>query len=215
MEPQAVMDARSRPPRCAGAEGRVPDGPQGVAPGEEPASPVYLVVNADESEPGAFKDRDVMRHTPPTARGLPHHCPRDRVRVSSSTSGACTSSRSCGRPRRGTQGEAPRRRDDRPPSWRRRLHLRRGDRAPRVARGQARTAAATAAVPAGERALRRADPDQQRQTIALVPRFLELGAAEFAKIGVPSAPGTAVFSLSGNVAEPGNYERPLGTTPAS
>ncbi len=49
-------------------------------------------------------------------------------------------------------------------------------------------------------------------TIALVPKVFELGAAEFAKIGVPSAPGTAVFSLSGNVAEPGNYERPLGTT---
>jgi NADH-quinone oxidoreductase subunit F len=41
---------------------------------------------------------------------------------------------------------------------------------------------------------------------------MELGAEEFAKIGVPSAPGTAVFSISGNVAHPGNYERPLGTT---
>jgi NADH-quinone oxidoreductase subunit F len=49
-------------------------------------------------------------------------------------------------------------------------------------------------------------------TIALVPKILELGAAEFSKIGVPSAPGTAVFSLSGNVALPGNYERPLGIT---
>ena len=49
-------------------------------------------------------------------------------------------------------------------------------------------------------------------TIALVPKIFELGAAEFSKIGVPSAPGTAVFSLSGNVAQPGNYERPLGIT---
>ena len=49
-------------------------------------------------------------------------------------------------------------------------------------------------------------------TIALVPKILELGAEEFAKIGPASAPGTAVYSLSGNVAQPGNYERPLGVT---
>src|SRR5881397_3028398 len=49
------------------------------------------------------------------------------------------------------------------------------------------------------------------QTIATVPKILELGVEEFAKIGVPSSPGTAVFSLSGNVARPGNYELPLGT----
>jgi NADH-quinone oxidoreductase subunit F len=49
-------------------------------------------------------------------------------------------------------------------------------------------------------------------TIALVPKILELGAEEFSKIGVESAPGTAVFSISGNVVAPGNYERPLGVT---
>jgi NADH-quinone oxidoreductase subunit F len=49
-------------------------------------------------------------------------------------------------------------------------------------------------------------------TIALVPKIVELGPEEFSKIGVPSAPGTAVYSLSGNVANPGNYERPLGVT---
>jgi NADH-quinone oxidoreductase subunit F len=49
------------------------------------------------------------------------------------------------------------------------------------------------------------------QTIATVPKILELGVEEFTKIGVPSSPGTAVFSLSGNVVRPGNYELPLGT----
>ena len=49
------------------------------------------------------------------------------------------------------------------------------------------------------------------QTIATVPKIVELGGAEFAKLGVPSSPGTAVFSLSGNVVRPGNYELPLGT----
>ncbi len=31
---------------------------------KEPKKPVYLVCNADESEPGTFKDRDLMRYTP-------------------------------------------------------------------------------------------------------------------------------------------------------
>jgi NADH-quinone oxidoreductase subunit F len=44
-----------------------------------------------------------------------------------------------------------------------------------------------------------------------VPTILAMGAAEFAKIGVESAPGTAIFSISGNVVRPGNYELELGT----
>ena len=48
-------------------------------------------------------------------------------------------------------------------------------------------------------------------TIATLPIVLELGAAEFAKIGAETAPGTAIFSISGNVVDPGNYELELGT----
>jgi len=48
-------------------------------------------------------------------------------------------------------------------------------------------------------------------TIATVPVILELGPEEFAKTGVPSSPGTAIFSVSGNVVRPGNYELDLGT----
>ncbi|MFZ1990618.1 MAG: NADH-quinone oxidoreductase subunit NuoF [Alphaproteobacteria bacterium] len=36
----------------------------GFIPAEAPKLPVYLVVNADESEPGTCKDRDIMRHDP-------------------------------------------------------------------------------------------------------------------------------------------------------
>jgi NADH-quinone oxidoreductase subunit F len=48
-------------------------------------------------------------------------------------------------------------------------------------------------------------------TIATVPVIIELGAAEFAKIGPESSPGTAIFSISGNIERPGNYELVLGT----
>jgi NADH-quinone oxidoreductase subunit F len=50
------------------------------------------------------------------------------------------------------------------------------------------------------------------QTIASVPAIMELGAERYAELGVASAPGTVVYSLSGNVNRPGNYELPLGTT---
>ena len=48
-------------------------------------------------------------------------------------------------------------------------------------------------------------------TIATVPKILELGVDEFKQVGVDTSPGTAIFSLSGNVARPGNYELELGT----
>jgi NADH-quinone oxidoreductase subunit F len=50
------------------------------------------------------------------------------------------------------------------------------------------------------------------ETIATVPKIIELGGAEYAKIGPPDSTGTRVFSLSGNVARGGNYELVNGTT---
>src|SRR5215213_3738146 len=48
-------------------------------------------------------------------------------------------------------------------------------------------------------------------TIATVPKIFELGVDAFKQTGVDTSPGTAIFSLSGNVAKPGNYELELGT----
>jgi NADH-quinone oxidoreductase subunit F len=48
-------------------------------------------------------------------------------------------------------------------------------------------------------------------TIATVPKILELGVDDFKAVGVETSPGTAIFSLSGNVVNPGNYELALGT----
>jgi NADH-quinone oxidoreductase subunit F len=49
------------------------------------------------------------------------------------------------------------------------------------------------------------------QTIATVPPIIEHGGDWYASIGPDTSPGTVVFSLSGNVARPGNYELELGT----
>ena len=44
-----------------------------------------------------------------------------------------------------------------------------------------------------------------------MPVVIEKGGEWYAKIGPEPSPGTVVFSLSGNVARPGNYELELGT----
>ena len=50
------------------------------------------------------------------------------------------------------------------------------------------------------------------ETITTLPPILEMGGAEYASIGTKSSTGTRVFSLSGNVVRGGNYELPHGTT---
>jgi NADH-quinone oxidoreductase subunit F len=49
------------------------------------------------------------------------------------------------------------------------------------------------------------------QTVATVPVIIEKGGKKYASIGPEASPGTVVFSLSGNIVSPGNYELELGT----
>jgi NADH-quinone oxidoreductase subunit F len=48
------------------------------------------------------------------------------------------------------------------------------------------------------------------QSYASVPTILRKGPEWFAKLGVANAGGTVIFSVSGHVNKPGNYELPLG-----
>jgi NADH-quinone oxidoreductase subunit F len=48
------------------------------------------------------------------------------------------------------------------------------------------------------------------QSYASVPTILRKGAAWFAGLGVANSGGTIIFSVSGHVARPGNYELPMG-----
>ena len=50
------------------------------------------------------------------------------------------------------------------------------------------------------------------ETLANVPLIVEKGAAWHKSLGTEKSPGVKVFSLSGNVEKPGNYELPLGAT---
>jgi NADH-quinone oxidoreductase subunit F len=50
------------------------------------------------------------------------------------------------------------------------------------------------------------------ESIATVPYILNYGAAQFAAMGTEKSKGFGLFSLSGHLTTPGQYEAPLGTT---
>jgi NADH-quinone oxidoreductase subunit F len=48
------------------------------------------------------------------------------------------------------------------------------------------------------------------ETLATVPAIMEMGGEEYAKLGVETSTGTKLVSVSGHVTRPGNYEIELG-----
>ena len=66
-------------------------------PKKSDGGPVYLVVNADESEPGTCKDREIMRHDPHKLIEACSPAPAWARPTATSTSAANTCARSCRR----------------------------------------------------------------------------------------------------------------------
>src|SRR5207249_10295018 len=50
------------------------------------------------------------------------------------------------------------------------------------------------------------------ETLSCVPHIIDRGARWFASIGAGKSTGPGIFSVSGKVNRPGNYEAPMGTT---
>jgi NADH-quinone oxidoreductase subunit F len=50
------------------------------------------------------------------------------------------------------------------------------------------------------------------ETLSCIPHIIDRGAAWFAGIGTEKSTGPGIFSVSGKVERPGNYEAPMGTT---
>jgi NADH-quinone oxidoreductase subunit F len=216
MTPDAVLDELlTSNLRGRGGAG-FPTGRKASLVDRKSGRPTYLVVNADESEPGAFKDREIMRRVPHrliegcliTCRAIESKSAFIYIRGEylaeyEILQAAVDEARAAGvfgdvdvLVHRGAGayicGEETALLDS--------LEGKRGQPRPRP--------------PFPPIQGLYASPTQINnvQTIALVPKIIELGAAEFASIGPENSPGTAVFSLSGNVANPGNYELELGST---
>jgi NADH-quinone oxidoreductase subunit F len=192
-------------------------------PGETP-NPIYLVANADESEPGTFKDREIMQRLP--------HAFIEGVAIASYAIGANTAFiylrgeylaefetvRAALEEARAAGLVGP---DVAGSGWGLTIVIHRGA-------GAYICGEETALLDSleGKRGQPRSKPPfpaisglyasptliNNVETLATVPKILELGGAEYAKIGVENSAGTRVFSLSGNVAGGGNYEVELGTT---
>jgi NADH-quinone oxidoreductase subunit F len=191
---------------------------------DESPKPIYLVANADESEPGTFKDREIMARIP--------HMFVEGVVIASHVIGASAAfiyirgeyltefeilrdaleeARRGGLVGSNVLGTG----------WSLPIVLHRGAGAYICGeetgmleslegkRGQPRTKPPFPAISGVY-----ASPTliNNVETLATVPKILEIGGAKYAKLGVENSAGTRVFSLSGNVVRGGNYELELGTS---
>jgi NADH-quinone oxidoreductase subunit F len=216
MEPSAVLEEiLAANIRGRGGAG-FPMGKKASFLAKDTGKPVYLVVNADESEPGTFKDREIMDR-------VPH-----RLLEGCLITAHAIGSRNVFIYIRGeylAEFEVLRAALD---------EVRKGTLLGGVTVVLHRGAGAyicgeeTALLESleGKRGQPRSKPPfpavqglyaspsliNNVETIATVPQIIELGGAEYAKLGVPNSTGTRVFSLSGNVVRGGNYELPLGTS---
>jgi NADH:ubiquinone oxidoreductase subunit F (NADH-binding) len=182
----------------------------------------YLVCNADESEPGTFKDRELMTKNPHALiegiiiaayaaganrsfiyiRGeyqqmadvLDRAWPRPTgPACSASASRASTTPSSSW----STAARAPTSAARRPRSWTR-------------SRASAATRASSRRFPANQGLYQGPTLINNVETLATIPSIVGMGAAEYANIGVQNSTGTKLVSVSGHVMRPGNYEIELG-----
>jgi NADH-quinone oxidoreductase subunit F len=191
---------------------------------DQTANPIYLVANADESEPGTFKDREIMAR-------LPHMFLEGIVIASHAIQAkaafvyirgeyltefeifrdALEEARRAGLAGANILGTG----------WGLTVVVHRGAGAYICGeetalleslegkRGQPRTKPPFPAISGVY-----ASPTliNNVETLATVPKIIELGGERYAKIGTASSTGTRLFSLSGNVVNGGNYEVELGTS---
>ena len=175
--------ARSADAKLLGRGGAAfPTGRKWEAVAAHPTRPHYLICNADESEPGTFKDRVLLEHDPfsviesMTIAGFATGCEHGYLYLRGEYPLAWE--RLVGRRHRGAGARLPRPGHLRPrhqlrhraAQGRGRVHLRRGDGALQLDRGLSRRAAQQAAVPDRARAVRQADGDQQRRDAGQRPR---------------------------------------------
>ena len=218
MDPAAVIEEISK----ASLRGRGGAGfPMGrklslVPPAAKREGPAYVVANADESEPGSFKDREIMRRVPHrflegcliAAHAIQAEAVFIYIRGEYLSEALVLEAAIKEARLAGLFGQV-------------KVVLHRGAGAYICGEESALLESLE-----GSRGQPRPRPPfppvaglymqptlvNNVQTIASVPAIIELGAERYAELGVASAPGTVVYSLSGNVNRPGNYELPLGVT---
>jgi NADH-quinone oxidoreductase subunit F len=216
MEPQQIIDELL----AAGLRGRggagFPMGRKASFIPRDTGKPVYLTVNADESEPGTFKDREIMLRVPHRmiegalitahaiqSRNVFVYIRGEYLREFEVLKAALEEVHADGGLLDGVT-----------------IVLHRGA-------GAYICGEETGMLESleGKRGQPRAKPPfpaisglyaaptliNNVETIATVPPILKMSGAGYAELGAENSAGTRVFSLSGNVVNGGNYELELGT----
>ncbi|MFQ5690157.1 MAG: NADH-ubiquinone oxidoreductase-F iron-sulfur binding region domain-containing protein [Gemmatimonadota bacterium] len=222
MEPADVLDLID----ASGLAGRggagFPTGRKWRAVSQAPGREKFVVCNADEGEPGCFKDRAIMDHDP--------HALIEGMLAAAYATGASVGfvylryeypathrilARALAEAEEaGLLGERILGRD-----FRFRIHLRRGA-------GAYICGEETALLNSleGKHPFPRNRPPfpvthgyrdlptavNNVETLATVPHILAHGAQWYRGLGVDGRPGTKLISLSGDIRRPGNYEVPMG-----
>ena len=178
----------------------------------------YVVCNADEGEPGTFKDRVILTELPRlvfegmAVAGYAIGAEEGILYLRAEYAYLQGAPRE--RPRRAAPGEGPRQVDRRDQglqfrhqdqAGRRRLCLRRGIGPHRIRRRQAGRAPRPAAVPRPDRLPGQAhDRQQRRDAGARPPSIVAQDAGWFKSMGIPNSAGTKLLSVSGDCARPGH-----------
>jgi NADH-quinone oxidoreductase subunit F len=213
--------------RKSGVRGRGGAGfPAGVKWGFVPKDsdkPVYMICNADESEPGTFKDRELILVDPHmvlegiaiasyaiSSQVAYIYIRGEFVREHEILERAIHEARQAGYLGRNILGS----------DYNLEIHLHRGA-------GAYICGEETALIESleGKRGQPRLKPPfpavvglfgcptvvNNVETLCCVPHILNRGAEWFARIGTERSTGTKLFCVSGHVAKPGVYEAPMGT----
>jgi NADH-quinone oxidoreductase subunit F len=220
--PEQIADMVKR----SGLRGRGGAGfPTGVKWGFVPknVSPRYLVCNADEGEPGTFKDRDIMLKLPHRlieaivissyaigAQRAFVYLRGEYAEAGTALAKALAQAESKGFVGRNIAGSG--------------FDL---DITLHVGAGSYECGEETALLESleGKRGMPRVKPPfpavaglygkptviNNVETLANVPAIVLNGPEWFAAIGAPKSTGTRIFCVSGHVNRPGNYELPMGT----
>lgn len=224
LKPEAVIDEVKRSGLAGRGGAAFPAGLKWEAARAAPGETRYVVCNADEAEPGTFKDRVLLEDDP--------HLPLEGLIIAAYAIGApkgyiyirgeylyqftamekaVEEARAAGFLGRGILGT----------SFDFDVELRRGA-------GAYVCGEETALFESieGKRGFPRMKPPfpttrglfgqptviNNVETLANIPFILRAGAARYREIGTEKSPGTKLFCLSGDVARPGLYEIPFGVT---
>ena len=185
----------------------------------------YVICNADEGDPGAFMDRSVLESDPyrvlegMAIAAFAVHATEGYIYCRAEYPLAVARLRTAIRQaqRAGWLGAGHRRhlvqlrRPD--PPRRRRVRVRRGDRAHRVDRGPARHARGRARRTRRSRACGTAPPSSTTSRRSPTCRRSSARAPDwYAGIGIGKSKGTKVFALAGRIVNTGLVEVPMGMT---